>query len=77
MFNHDTCLHVLTLHFFQAQAQECILEKSMTDNRKGTITAKVATQIVEYYRLALKSLEASWGTSTISHRKHKVGHSAT
>ncbi|KAL3280960.1 hypothetical protein HHI36_004185 [Cryptolaemus montrouzieri] len=35
-----------------AQAQECILEKSMMDNRKATIIAKVAAQVVDYYRRA-------------------------
>ncbi|XP_014253355.1 tyrosine-protein phosphatase non-receptor type 23 [Cimex lectularius] len=43
-------------HLCLAQAQECILEKSMTDNRKATINAKVATQIVDYYNLALNAL---------------------
>lgn len=38
-----------------AQAQECILEKSLIDNRKSTITAKVALQIVEYYQLVFKT----------------------
>ncbi|XP_012266212.2 tyrosine-protein phosphatase non-receptor type 23 isoform X2 [Athalia rosae] len=47
-FMHQLCL---------AQAQECILEKSMLDNRKATIVAKVATQIVDYYNLALNTLE--------------------
>lgn len=37
-----------------AQAQECVLEKSMLDNRKSGITAKIAMQTVEYYRQALK-----------------------
>ncbi|XP_063228884.1 tyrosine-protein phosphatase non-receptor type 23 isoform X3 [Bacillus rossius redtenbacheri] len=40
-----------------AQAQECILEKSMMDNRKATIIAKVAVQVVDYYKLALNTLE--------------------
>ncbi|XP_054282630.1 tyrosine-protein phosphatase non-receptor type 23-like [Macrosteles quadrilineatus] len=39
-----------------AQAQECILEKSMTDNRKATINAKVAAQIVDYYNMAMNAL---------------------
>ncbi|KAK0088528.1 hypothetical protein PV325_011727 [Microctonus aethiopoides] len=47
-FMHQLCL---------AQAQECILEKSMLDNRKPTIVAKVAKQIVDYYALALRTLE--------------------
>lgn len=46
-------MHQLSL----AQAQECILEKSMLDNRKPTIVAKVAKQIVDYYSLALRTLE--------------------
>ncbi|XP_074662602.1 tyrosine-protein phosphatase non-receptor type 23-like [Tubulanus polymorphus] len=70
-FQHllDTYQSSYTYHFtrevltFQinlmlAQAQECILEKSMTDNRKSTITAKVAAQIVEYYRIALDNIES-------------------
>jgi len=40
-----------------AQAQECILEKSLIDNRKSTITAKVALQIVEYYSTALRIID--------------------
>ncbi|XP_051169498.1 tyrosine-protein phosphatase non-receptor type 23 isoform X2 [Leptopilina boulardi] len=40
-----------------AQGQECILEKSMLDNRKPSIVAKVARQIVDYYGLALATLE--------------------
>ncbi|XP_076244270.1 tyrosine-protein phosphatase non-receptor type protein myopic [Calliopsis andreniformis] len=47
-FMHQLCL---------AQAQECILEKSMLDNRKPTIVAKVARQIVDYFTLALTTLE--------------------
>ncbi|KDR21340.1 Tyrosine-protein phosphatase non-receptor type 23 [Zootermopsis nevadensis] len=46
-------------HLCLAQAQECIVEKSMTDNRKATIIAKVAVQIVDYYNLALNTLEQS------------------
>ncbi|PNF24579.1 hypothetical protein B7P43_G03064 [Cryptotermes secundus] len=44
-------------HLSLAQAQECILEKSMMDNRKATIIAKVAVQIVDYYNLALNTLD--------------------
>jgi tyrosine-protein phosphatase non-receptor type 23 len=48
------------VHFMQqvcfAQAQECILEKSMMDNRKATITAKVAVQVVDHYKRALMLL---------------------
>lgn len=39
-----------------AQAQECILEKSLIDNRKSIIVAKVTAQIIEYYNSALTAL---------------------
>lgn len=39
-----------------AQAQECILEKSLIDNRKPNIVAKVTAQIVTYYGAALAAL---------------------
>lgn len=42
-----------------AQAQECILEKSMMDNRKAMIIAKVAVQTVEYYKQSLKRLTST------------------
>ncbi|CAH0393687.1 unnamed protein product [Bemisia tabaci] len=46
-FKHQMCL---------AQAQECILEKSMADNRKAAINAKVAVQIVDYYNMAMNMI---------------------
>lgn len=39
-----------------AQAQECIAEKSITDNRKPSISVKVVTQICEYYVTAMNAL---------------------
>ena len=42
-----------------AQAQECILEKSILDHRKPGIIAKVCAQVSEYYVAALKKIEAS------------------
>ncbi|XP_050712311.1 tyrosine-protein phosphatase non-receptor type 23-like isoform X2 [Eriocheir sinensis] len=48
-----------------AQAQECILEKSMTDNRKPTIIAKVAMQVVEYLKNAMKSLWPGKSTDAV------------
>lgn len=43
-------------HLSLAQAQECILEKSLIDNRKPNIVAKVTAQIVVYYGSALADL---------------------
>lgn len=39
-----------------AQAQECILEKSLIDNRKAIIVAKVTSQIIDYYNSAFAAL---------------------
>ena len=42
-----------------AQAQECILEKSILDHRKSSIIAKVGIQVSLYYYAALHKLETS------------------
>lgn len=52
--SHD--LLTFYINIMLAQAQECILEKSMLDSRKSSITAKVAAQVVEYYQTALATL---------------------
>lgn len=39
-----------------AQAQECILEKSLADNRKAAIIAKVTAQVISFYNAALSLL---------------------
>ncbi|KAJ1520087.1 hypothetical protein ONE63_004309 [Megalurothrips usitatus] len=46
-------------HLCLAQAQECILEKSMMDNRKASIIVKVAVQVVNYYSQAFNALKRS------------------
>lgn len=42
---------------FKAQAQECVLEKSIIDNRKTSINAKISCQIVEFYRSAVANID--------------------
>ncbi|KAL7034369.1 hypothetical protein ACKWTF_007933 [Chironomus riparius] len=39
-----------------AQAQECILEKSLADNRKAGIIAKVTAQVISFYNAAMSAL---------------------
>ncbi|CAG0887196.1 unnamed protein product [Cyprideis torosa] len=46
-----------------AQAQECLLEKSMLDHRKNAAIVKIAHQIVEFYREAQKLLDKKSGLS--------------
>ncbi|XP_076808159.1 tyrosine-protein phosphatase non-receptor type 23-like isoform X2 [Clavelina lepadiformis] len=38
------------------QGQECLLEKSMQDNRKHSIISKISQQVVDYYQLTLNGL---------------------
>ena len=61
--NEDTCLNTdyLTLlsQICLAQAQECILEKSILDHKKPTIIVKVAAQIVEFYKQVMVKLEGA------------------
>ncbi|ESP04237.1 hypothetical protein LOTGIDRAFT_136485 [Lottia gigantea] len=54
-----------------AQGQECILEKSMIDSRKNTITAKVAAQVVEFYKTAIKNLDSCNSESLVNSRSFK------
>ncbi|GAB1597660.1 tyrosine-protein phosphatase non-receptor type 23-like [Argonauta hians] len=56
-YSQDLSREMMSFHvnLMLGQAQECILEKSMSDSRKSTITAKVAAEIVEYYKMALKN----------------------
>ena len=44
----------------------------MADNRKSTITAKVAEQIVEYYQMALKALDMGHAGNVLGSRQLKV-----
>ena len=70
--HHEGSIHWNDLCFrFQAQAQECILEKSMTDNRKSSITAKVAAQIINYYKTACKNLDKA-GNNVVGSKRFKV-----
>lgn len=54
----DLCPEILIFmqQISYAQAQECILEKGLIDNRKSIIVAKVTAQIIEYYNTALAAL---------------------
>lgn len=48
------------------QAQECILEKSLADNRKAVTVAKVTAQIVSYYNSAMAILLSTVDGESIS-----------
>ncbi|XP_052758573.1 tyrosine-protein phosphatase non-receptor type 23 [Galleria mellonella] len=48
-----------------AQAQECILDKSIQDTKKPSVVGAVATQVLFFYRNALALLGPSTGTDNI------------
>lgn len=48
-----------------AQAQECILEKSLADNRKAAIIAKVTAQVISFYNAGLSALFSQSDEGTV------------
>ncbi|XP_050996104.1 LOW QUALITY PROTEIN: tyrosine-protein phosphatase non-receptor type 23 [Acomys russatus] len=58
-FSVDMSRQVLTLNvnLMLGQAQECLLEKSMLDNRKSFLVARISAQVVDYYKEACRALE--------------------
>ena len=59
------------MNLMLAQAQECVLEKSIIDARKATINAKVSMQCVDFFKLALTNLEKPNTVSLMGSRKSK------
>ncbi|XP_061530665.1 tyrosine-protein phosphatase non-receptor type 23 isoform X1 [Phycodurus eques] len=49
----------LNINLMLGQAQECLLEKSMLDNRKSYLVARISAQVVDYYKEACRALENS------------------
>ncbi|XP_077296502.1 tyrosine-protein phosphatase non-receptor type protein myopic isoform X2 [Arctopsyche grandis] len=48
-----------------AQAQECILEKSMQDSRKPAIVGAIGMQAILHYKSALAALDTSQGADSV------------
>ncbi|XP_048190700.1 LOW QUALITY PROTEIN: tyrosine-protein phosphatase non-receptor type 23 [Perognathus longimembris pacificus] len=59
-YSVDMSRQVLTLNLnlMLGQAQECLLEKSMLDNRKSFLVARISAQVVDYYKEACRALES-------------------
>ncbi|XP_067887544.1 tyrosine-protein phosphatase non-receptor type 23 [Heterodontus francisci] len=55
----------LNINLMLGQAQECLLEKSMLDNRKSFLVARISAQVVDYYKEACRALENSETASLI------------
>ncbi|KHJ44665.1 Protein-tyrosine phosphatase [Trichuris suis] len=53
----DSGLFVWQKLLMLAQAQECILEKSLVDSRKCVVIGKVAVEVVSYYKQCASQLE--------------------
>ncbi|KAM5124999.1 tyrosine-protein phosphatase non-receptor type 23-like, partial [Mantella aurantiaca] len=49
----------LNINLMLGQSQECLLEKSMLDNRKSFLVARISAQVVDYYKEACRALENS------------------
>ncbi|XP_028673299.2 tyrosine-protein phosphatase non-receptor type 23 [Erpetoichthys calabaricus] len=64
-FRHDYSVDMshlilsLNINLMLGQAQECLLEKSMLDNRKSFLVARISAQVVDYYKEACRALENS------------------
>ncbi|XP_007949951.1 tyrosine-protein phosphatase non-receptor type 23 [Orycteropus afer afer] len=58
-YSIDMSRQILTLNvnLMLGQAQECLLEKSMLDNRKSFLVARISAQVVDYYKEACRALE--------------------
>ncbi|XP_059145278.1 tyrosine-protein phosphatase non-receptor type 23-like [Physella acuta] len=69
----DMSFELLNFHIYLmlAQAQECILEKSIIDNRKNSITAKVAAKVVEFYKDTCNLIDQADQKQQINSRMHK------
>ncbi|XP_049331506.1 tyrosine-protein phosphatase non-receptor type 23b [Astyanax mexicanus] len=52
----------INISLMLAQAQECLLEKTLLDNRKSVLIARICTQVCEYYKECVRVLENSEGT---------------
>ncbi|XP_016370579.1 tyrosine-protein phosphatase non-receptor type 23-like isoform X2 [Sinocyclocheilus rhinocerous] len=64
-FNHsyssDMSSQALSINIslMLAQAQECLLEKTLLDNRKSHLIAKICAQVCDYYKNCLRVLDNS------------------
>nr|XP_014351539.1 PREDICTED: tyrosine-protein phosphatase non-receptor type 23-like [Latimeria chalumnae] len=71
-YSVDMSHHILNLdiNLMLGQAQECLLEKSMLDNRKSFLVARISAQVVDYYKEACRALENS-ETASLSGKNMK------
>ncbi|XP_071792026.1 tyrosine-protein phosphatase non-receptor type 23-like isoform X2 [Asterias amurensis] len=65
-------LMTIYINLMLGQAQECLLEKSMQDNRKSSLVSRISMQVIDYYRLALRGLEDSNISSLMGSRRSKT-----
>ncbi|XP_071941772.1 tyrosine-protein phosphatase non-receptor type 23-like [Antedon mediterranea] len=59
------------INLMLGQAQECLLEKSMQDNRKSSLVARISSQVKDFYKLALKGLDDSRADIIVGSRRYK------
>ncbi|XP_033113884.1 tyrosine-protein phosphatase non-receptor type 23-like [Anneissia japonica] len=67
----STELLQIYINLMLGQAQECLLEKSMQDNRKSSLVARISSQVRDFYKLALKGLDDSRADIIVGSRRYK------
>ncbi|XP_035661632.1 tyrosine-protein phosphatase non-receptor type 23-like isoform X2 [Branchiostoma floridae] len=69
----DTSFDMLNfyINLMLGQAQECLLEKSMQDNRKPSLVARISMQVVAFYTQGLRILDTPDATQIIGTKHHK------
>ncbi|XP_078702599.1 tyrosine-protein phosphatase non-receptor type 23-like [Branchiostoma floridae x Branchiostoma belcheri] len=69
----DTSFDMLNfyINLMLGQAQECLLEKSMQDNRKPSLVARISMQVVAFYTQGLRILDTPDATQIIGSKHHK------
>ncbi|XP_031442517.2 tyrosine-protein phosphatase non-receptor type 23b [Clupea harengus] len=59
----------LYINLMLGQAQECLLEKSLLDNRKSFLIARICAQVADYYKQCVKAMEVAESSSGLGKRE--------
>uniref|UniRef100_A0AAY4D460 BRO1 domain-containing protein n=1 Tax=Denticeps clupeoides TaxID=299321 RepID=A0AAY4D460_9TELE len=71
VYSSELRSHSLTanIRLMLAQAQECLLEKSLLDNMKSLVIARICAQVVDYYKQCVWAMESA--DSSVLAKKEK------
>ncbi|KAL2079848.1 hypothetical protein ACEWY4_023641 [Coilia grayii] len=70
-YSSDMTTNTLSVYInlMLAQAQECLLEKSLLDNRKSFLIARICAQVADYYKQCVKVMEAADSACVLGKRE--------